>query len=55
MSHDTLRRPVKTAPAQGPDRTAPRRRHWSRRSNPLAGLGSVIWLAVVIVPVYAMI
>ncbi|MET7286120.1 carbohydrate ABC transporter permease [Streptomyces sp. NPDC005573] len=26
-----------------------------RRANPLAGLGSVIWLAVVVVPVYAMI
>lgn len=55
VSHDTLRRPVKAAPAPAPDRSAPRRRPWSRRSNPLAGLGSVIWLAVVIVPVYAMI
>ncbi|MFE9804868.1 carbohydrate ABC transporter permease [Streptomyces sp. NPDC005548] len=55
MAHDTLRRPVKTTPAAGPVRSAPRRRHWSRRANPLAGLGSVIWLAVVVVPVYAMI
>ncbi|MEU4150172.1 carbohydrate ABC transporter permease [Streptomyces sp. NPDC026659] len=33
----------------------PPRRPWTRRADPLAGLGSVIWLAVVIVPVYAMI
>ncbi|MFE9169872.1 carbohydrate ABC transporter permease [Streptomyces kebangsaanensis] len=56
MSHDTLpRRPVRTA---GPPVTAGpahRRRHWTRRPNPLAGLGSVIWLAVVIIPIYAMI
>lgn len=32
-----------------------RRRHWTRRANPLAGLGSILWLAVVIVPIYAMI
>ncbi|MDV9174341.1 carbohydrate ABC transporter permease [Streptomyces sp. W16] len=32
-----------------------RRRHWTRRPNPLAGLGSLLWLAVVIVPIYAMI
>ncbi len=32
-----------------------RRRHWSRRPNPVAGLGSLLWLAVVIVPIYAMI
>nr|WP_262056318.1 carbohydrate ABC transporter permease [Streptomyces sp. STR69] len=37
-----------------PPRTR-RRRHWTRRPNPLAGLGSIIWLAVVIVPIYAMI
>ncbi|PZG88370.1 ABC transporter permease [Streptomyces sp. NTH33] len=34
---------------------AHRRRHWTRRPNPLAGLGSVIWLVVVIIPIYAMI
>ncbi|MFF4762700.1 hypothetical protein [Streptomyces sp. NPDC001292] len=34
---------------------AHRRRHWSRRPNPPAGLGSVIWPVVVIVPIYAMI
>ncbi|MFD8804903.1 carbohydrate ABC transporter permease [Streptomyces sp. NPDC059597] len=40
------------APAKPP---RPPRRPWTRRADPLAGLGSVIWLAVVIVPVYAMI
>ncbi|NED37620.1 carbohydrate ABC transporter permease [Streptomyces sp. SID8499] len=39
------------APAAAPRR----RRHWTRRPNRLAGLGSVLWLAVVIVPIYAMI
>ncbi len=55
MSHDTLPRPVKTAgePVE-PPRTR-RRRHWSKRPNPVAGLGSLLWLAVVIVPIYAMI
>lgn len=32
-----------------------RRRHWTKRPNPVAGLGSLLWLAVVIVPIYAMI
>ncbi|MEU5343428.1 carbohydrate ABC transporter permease [Streptomyces sp. NPDC020766] len=32
-----------------------RRRHWTKRANPLAGLGSVLWLAVVIIPIYAMV
>ncbi|MEU6464564.1 carbohydrate ABC transporter permease [Streptomyces sp. NPDC046976] len=41
------------APAARPD--GRRRRHWTRRPDPLAGLGSVVWLVVVIVPVYAMI
>ncbi|MEU3980271.1 carbohydrate ABC transporter permease [Streptomyces sp. NPDC026672] len=54
MSHDTLPRPVQTAEAPAP-RPAGRRRHWTRRANPLAGLGSLIWLVVVIVPIYAMI
>ncbi|KPI16608.1 ABC-type transporter, integral membrane subunit [Actinobacteria bacterium OK074] len=31
-----------------------RRPHWSRRPNPVAGLGSLLWLAVVLVPIYAM-
>jgi xylobiose transport system permease protein len=55
MSHDTLPRPVKTANAPASAAPPRRRRHWTRRPNPLAGLGSVIWLAVVIVPIYAMI
>jgi xylobiose transport system permease protein len=33
---------------------APRRRHWTKRANPVAGLGSLIWLVVVLVPIYAM-
>lgn len=33
----------------------PRRRRRTERPNPLAGLGSVLWLAVVIIPIYAMI
>ncbi|MGW7405221.1 carbohydrate ABC transporter permease [Streptomyces sp. NPDC054833] len=55
MSHDTLPCPVKTG--EPPARPSARRRrgHWSRRANPLAGLGAVIWLAVVLVPIYAMI
>ncbi|MFR9789550.1 carbohydrate ABC transporter permease [Streptomyces sp. MB22_4] len=55
MSHDTLPHPVKTgaAPAARPD--GRRRRHWTQRRNPLAGLGSFVWLIVVIVPIYAMI
>ncbi len=57
MSHDTLRRPrpVKSGEQTPADRPARRRTHWSRRPNPLAGIGSVLWLAVVIVPIYAMI
>ncbi|WP_435843721.1 carbohydrate ABC transporter permease [Streptomyces fructofermentans] len=55
MSHDTLPRPATTGePAPRPPRPARRRRHWTKRANPLAGLGSVVWLAVVLVPVYAM-
>ncbi|MFI0965246.1 carbohydrate ABC transporter permease [Streptomyces sp. NPDC021080] len=55
MSHDTLPRPVKTDSAPAAERPARRRRHWSRRANPLAGVGTLVWLAVVIVPIYAMI
>ncbi|WP_435863141.1 carbohydrate ABC transporter permease [Streptomyces prunicolor] len=55
MSHDTLPRPVKTAEEPVPERPTRRRRHWTRRPNPVAGLGSLLWLAVVIVPIYAMI
>jgi xylobiose transport system permease protein len=31
------------------------RRHWTRRPDAVSGIGSVVWLAVVIVPIYAMI
>ncbi|MFD4607629.1 MULTISPECIES: carbohydrate ABC transporter permease [unclassified Streptomyces] len=56
MSHDTLpRRPLDAPEAGVTAATAHRRRHWTRRPNPLAGLGSVIWLVVVIIPIYAMI
>ncbi|MFF7332828.1 carbohydrate ABC transporter permease [Streptomyces sp. NPDC090306] len=55
MSHSTLPRPVTEAQAPPPPPAAPRRRPWRRRGNPLAGLGAVVWLAVVIVPIYAMI
>ncbi|MFF3875595.1 carbohydrate ABC transporter permease [Streptomyces sp. NPDC001978] len=54
MSHDTLPRPLKT-PKPTAASKPPRRRHWTKRPNPLSGLGSVIWLAVVIIPIYAMI
>lgn len=55
MSHDTLPRPVKTDSAPPAERPGRRRRHWSRRANPVAGISSVIWLAIVIIPIYAMI
>ncbi|NUP62264.1 MAG: carbohydrate ABC transporter permease [Nonomuraea sp.] len=55
MSHDTLPRPVKTARPPAGQPAGRRRTHWTRRANPLAGISSVIWLVVVIVPIYAMI
>lgn len=54
MSHDTLPRPGKTEEPATQSPPTRRRRHWTKRGNPLAGLGSVLWLAVVIVPIYAM-
>ncbi|MFD7461406.1 MULTISPECIES: carbohydrate ABC transporter permease [unclassified Streptomyces] len=55
MSHDTLPRPAKLRePARQPARSPRRRRHWTKRANPVAGLGALIWLVVVLVPVYAM-
>ncbi|GGY92839.1 carbohydrate ABC transporter permease [Streptomyces poonensis] len=54
MSHTTLPRPAKTAESAGPPRETPRRRHWSRRPNPVAGLGATLWLLVVLIPIYAM-
>ncbi|MET7987241.1 carbohydrate ABC transporter permease [Streptomyces sp. NPDC005281] len=55
MSHDTLPRPVKADSAPAAERPVRRRGRWSRRANPLAGAGTLIWLAVVIIPIYAMI
>ncbi|MFK4144354.1 carbohydrate ABC transporter permease [Streptomyces sp. NPDC004065] len=55
MSHDTLPRPVRTAGRPAPAGPGRHRRHWTRRPNPLAGIGSAVWLAVVIVPIYTMI
>jgi len=57
MAHNTLPRPHDVKRAEPPASPGParRRRHWSKRPNPLAGLGSVLWLAVVIIPIYAMI
>ncbi|AIS00033.1 carbohydrate ABC transporter permease [Streptomyces glaucescens] len=55
MSHDTLPRPAKLRePSPPPGRTSRARRPWTRRANPVAGLGSLIWLVVVLVPIYAM-
>ncbi|MEV7126623.1 carbohydrate ABC transporter permease [Streptomyces sp. NPDC093260] len=57
MSLDTTRRPraVRTGGRPPSDRPAGRRRHWTRRPNPVAGISSALWLVVVIVPIYAMI
>ncbi|MFE1752611.1 carbohydrate ABC transporter permease [Streptomyces anandii] len=57
MSHGTLHRPrpVKAAERRTPAGPSRVRRHWTRRPNPLAGIGSAVWLAVVIVPIYTMI
>ncbi|MHB9859684.1 carbohydrate ABC transporter permease [Streptomyces sp. YIM S03343] len=57
-SHDTLPRPRPVSAGEEPRGAAAprrRRRHWTRRPNPVAGIGSFIWLAVVIIPIYAMI
>ncbi|MDQ0952002.1 xylobiose transport system permease protein [Streptomyces phaeochromogenes] len=54
MSHDTLPRPAKTEERPTPPPPQRRRKHWTKRGNPVSGLGSVIWLAIVIVPIYAM-
>ncbi|GAA3771712.1 carbohydrate ABC transporter permease [Streptomyces phyllanthi] len=46
---------MKTRPSDREESAPSRRhRHWTRRANPVAGLGSFLWLVVVIVPVYAM-
>ncbi|MDX2525608.1 carbohydrate ABC transporter permease [Streptomyces europaeiscabiei] len=55
MSHDTLARPTKTdEPSRERVTASRRRRHWTRRANPVAGLGAFIWLAIVLIPIYAM-
>ncbi len=54
MSHTTLPRPTKTPESAGRPQETPRRRHWSRRPNPVAGLGATLWLLIVLVPIYAM-
>ncbi|MEV0558104.1 carbohydrate ABC transporter permease [Streptomyces sp. NPDC050597] len=47
-------RPAKTEERPTPPPPRRRRKHWTKRGNPVSGLGSVIWLAIVIVPIYAM-
>ncbi|MGW0819729.1 carbohydrate ABC transporter permease [Streptomyces sp. NPDC002845] len=49
-------RPAKTREpgARQPSKDPRRRRHWTKRANPVAGAGSFLWLIVVIVPIYAM-
>ncbi|MFF0199096.1 carbohydrate ABC transporter permease [Streptomyces sp. NPDC005017] len=56
MSHDTLPRPAKATGPAPPPPHGPRRgrRHWTRRANPVAGAGALIWLVIVLIPVYAM-
>ncbi|MBE4737067.1 MULTISPECIES: carbohydrate ABC transporter permease [Streptomyces] len=56
MSHDTLARPTRTPQPDGsPVPHSPRRRrHWTRRANPVAGLGAFVWLVIVLIPIYAM-
>ncbi|MBV7697096.1 carbohydrate ABC transporter permease [Streptomyces sp. TRM70350] len=56
MTHDTLPHPTRTTSSRTTPPPPPkrRRRHWTKRANPVAGLGSVLWLAIVIIPVYAM-
>ncbi|MFJ4858464.1 MULTISPECIES: carbohydrate ABC transporter permease [unclassified Streptomyces] len=53
MSVDTRRAAPPTTPAlRAPSTTARRRR---RRGNPLAGLGSLVWLVIVVVPLYTLV
>jgi len=60
VSHGTLPRPrPRPRPEKTEERPTPpppqrRRKHWTKRGNPVSGLGSVIWLAIVLVPIYAM-
>ncbi|WP_327365902.1 carbohydrate ABC transporter permease [Streptomyces sp. NBC_01217] len=53
MSYDTRSAaPAMTHPVRRP---AGSRRRWRPRGNPVAGLGSLIWLVIVIVPIYTLI
>ncbi|WP_371628387.1 carbohydrate ABC transporter permease [Streptomyces sp. NBC_00341] len=53
MSVDTRRAAPPTTPAlRGRSTTARRRRRWG---NPLAGLGSLVWLVIVVVPLYTLV
>ncbi|MFJ1928514.1 carbohydrate ABC transporter permease [Streptomyces sp. NPDC088131] len=53
MSVDTRRAaPPTTSALRAPSTTARRRR---RRGNPLAGLGSLVWLVIVVVPLYTLV
>nr|WP_245696965.1 carbohydrate ABC transporter permease [Streptomyces phaeochromogenes] len=47
-------RPAKTEERPTPPPPQRRRKHWTKRGNPVSGLGSVVWLAIVVVPIYAM-
>ncbi|MEV6794217.1 carbohydrate ABC transporter permease [Streptomyces sp. NPDC051320] len=56
MSSDTrTAAPAVTPLPPGPAAGAPRRRRLLRRANPLAGLGSLVWLVIVLVPLYTLI
>ncbi|MFG2626625.1 carbohydrate ABC transporter permease [Streptomyces sp. NPDC048473] len=53
MSYDTRSAaPAMTRTARRPAGAA---RRWKPRGNPLAGLGSLVWLVIVIVPIYTLI
>ncbi|MEV0786073.1 carbohydrate ABC transporter permease [Streptomyces sp. NPDC050423] len=53
MSVDTRRAAPPTAPAFRAGGKAARRRR--KRGNPLAGLGSLVWLVIVVVPLYTLV
>lgn len=53
MSVDTRRAAPPTTPASLARNTTARRRR--KRGNPLAGLGSLVWLVIVVVPLYTLV
>ncbi|WP_405560158.1 carbohydrate ABC transporter permease [Streptomyces sp. NBC_01180] len=56
MSSDTRAAAPAAAPLPpGPAAGTPRRGRPLRRANPLAGLGSLVWLVVVLVPLYTLV